>query len=165
MKKLLAILTIVAIFTACENNQEKTTTKESVETIIQKDPNIFGKEITIEKVADSRRLPGLMDSVNSIQTKLIGKVANVCQSSGCWLDIELGNNQYIHVTFKDEVFVVPKDIAGKTAIIEGVGTKEIVSVDMQKKAAKNQGLSQKKIDAITDPVTEYYFEATGVTIK
>lgn len=165
MKKLLAILTIVALFTACENSQEKNASTESTETTTQNNPNVFGNEIIMEKVADCRRLPGLLDSTTSVEIKLIGSIADVCQASGCWLDLDMGDNQFIHVTFKDEAFVVPKDIAGKTAIIEGIGTKELISVDMQKKAAKSEGLSQKEIDAITSPITEYSIEATGVTIK
>ncbi|NQU35778.1 MAG: DUF4920 domain-containing protein [Bacteroidetes bacterium] len=165
MKKLLALLTIVTLFTACENSQEKNASQESTETTSQKNPNAFGKEIIMEKVADCRRLPGLLDTTTSVEIKLIGSIADVCQASGCWLDLDMGDNQYIHVTFKDEAFVVPKDIADKTAIIEGVGTKELVSVDMLKKAAKSEGLSQKEIDAIQFPTTEYNFEAVGVTIK
>ncbi len=165
MRKLLLILLAFAFFTACENTPEKNNGKETIEEVIEKDPNIFGKEIVLDKVADSRRLPSLMETTNTLGIKLIGKVNDVCQASGCWLDMDLGDNQYIHVTFKDENFVVPKNIAGKTIVIDGIAKKELVSVEMQKKAAKSEGLSQKEIDAIASPKTEYYFEATGIIIK
>ena len=159
------INTLCGSITACEDSPEKDKTKESVVEVTQKDPNIFGKEIIFDKVADYRRLPSLMETTNTIDTKLIGEVNDVCQASGCWINMDIGNNQYIHITFKDEAFVVPKDLTGKSVVIEGVATKELVSVELQKKAAKSEGLSQEEVDAITSPKTEYYFEAVGLNIK
>lgn len=164
MKKLIAILSIVALFAACTNNQEESKTKTTDETVVV-DPNVFGDAIIIEHVADARRLPSLMESAQQKEVKLIGQVESVCQSSGCWLDISIGNNQVVHVTFKDEAFVVPKDLAGKMVMIEGIASTEILSVDMQKKIAADEGKSQNEIDKIQNPVTEYYFEAKGLTIK
>ena len=164
MKKLIIILTIVALFTACENSQVESKTKISDETAAI-NPNAFGEDITLENVADAQRLPMLMESTEGKEIRLIGKVESVCQMSGCWLDIDIGNNQIVHVTFKDEAFVVPKNIAGKTVIVEGVASTEILSVDMQKKIAADEGKSQNEISKIQSPVNEYYFEAKGLIIK
>jgi len=164
MKKLIAILSIVALFAACTNNQEENKTETTEETVMV-DSTVFGENITIEKVADARRLPSLMESTQQKDVKLIGEVVNVCQMSGCWLDIDIGNNQVVHVTFKDEAFVVPKDLAGRMVMIDGIASTEILSVDMQKKIAADEGKPQTEIDNIQNPVTEYYFEAKGLAIK
>lgn len=165
MKKLLVILSIIAITTACNSNQEKTVKKEMPKSTMEKKANIYGETITSDKIGDIRRLPTMLESKNSVEAAFIGPVVEVCQASGCWLDIDLGNNEVVHVTFKDEAFVVPKNLAGSSVVIEGTGTKEIISIEMQQKAAKAEGLSQKEINAISTPVTEYYFEATGISKK
>lgn len=162
MKKLLIILSIIAISTACNNNQEKAVTKQMPKTAVVKKTNTYGQDIKSDKIGDIHRLPALLEANNSVEVNFVGPVKEVCQASGCWLDIDLGNDEVVHVTFKDEAFVVPKDLAGSMVIIEGVGTKEIISIEMQKKAAKSEGQSQKDIDAINTPLTEYYYEATGV---
>ncbi len=170
MKKLLVIISLISIIASCDNNPEEKKTKDiPKKTFVKKAVNdtksLYGKEIQSDKIGDIRRLPGLLESAPTAEVNFTGYIKEVCQSSGCWIDIDLGNDEVVHVTFKDEAFVVPKNIAGKTVVIEGVGTKEVISVEMQKKAAKAEGLSQKEINAITEPIAEYYYEATGVLVK
>ncbi len=170
MKKLLAILSVFVIITSCGNNHEENKTKDFPKKTIVNNANksvnnVYGRDIQSKKIGDIRRLPGLLESEAKVEVNFTGIVKEVCQSSGCWMDIDLGNGEVVHVTFKDEAFVVPKDLAGKPVVIEGVGTKDMISVEMQKKAAIAEGKSQKEIDAITTPITEYYYEATGVLVK
>ena len=49
-----------------------------------------------------------------------GVVDKVCQQKGCWLEIAPKSGEAgMHVTFKDEAFVVPKDCSGRTARLFG----------------------------------------------
>ncbi len=159
----------MVVLASCGNSTDSNNSKESKTMpkgrVEVADLTVFGNDIAIDKAADVRRLTSLLGDNTNLNVKLIGKVENVCQASGCWLDMDLGDGKTLHVTFKDEAFVVPKDMAGKIVLIEGVATTEIVPVDLQKKIAKDEGLSQKEINAITSPATEYYFETTGVVIK
>ena len=109
-------------------------------------------------------LPIQLKEVEEISIKLKGQVNSVCQMSGCWFTLDIGNGETAHVTFKDEAFTLPKDIAGQTAVVEGYATKEETSVETLKRAAKSEGKTQEEIEAISQPVIEYYFEAVGVTI-
>jgi hypothetical protein len=84
--------------------------------------------------------------------------------SGCWMDLAMDDDEIIHVTFKDDSFLLPKDAAGKTAIIEGVATYEEIPVDMLKHMAEDEGKTQEEIDAITEPKLEYTFVAKGVIL-
>jgi uncharacterized protein DUF4920 len=173
MKKILVYIFIIAIITSCENNtkpENKKTVKESVkesekEKVAVADPNVFGENIEFTNTADVYRLPTLMNNTNELEIKLVGVVSDVCQSSGCWFELELDNGKSIHVTIKDESFVVPKDIAGKRVLIKGIAKKELLSVDMQKKIAIDEGRSQNEIDAIKSAEPEYSFETVGVVIK
>lgn len=50
--------------------------------------------------------------------RLEGKVQAVCQNKGCWLELAQGGSA-VHVTFEGYSFFLPKDAAGKDAVLEG----------------------------------------------
>jgi hypothetical protein len=125
----------------------------------------FGAAITAENAASASELPALLEGKETADVKLIGKVKTVCQNTGCWMDIDIGNDEIVHVTFKDDGFLMPMDAAGKTAVIEGVATYEEISVKMLKHLAEDEGKSQEEIDAITEPKLEYTLVAKGVILE
>jgi hypothetical protein len=51
--------------------------------------------------------------------KIRGTVKDVCQAQGCWLVLTDGERE-MRVHMKDHAFAVPKDLAGKTVVVEGV---------------------------------------------
>jgi len=79
--------------------------------------------------------------------------------------LNLGEGNDMRVTFKDYGFFVPKDAAGKTAIVQGVATMDTTDVATLQHYAEDAGESQEVIDAITEPEFNYAFEAVGVIIK
>lgn len=125
----------------------------------------FGASISAENAIAAAELPVLLASADSIRVKLTGNIESVCQMTGCWMDIEIGNGETVHVTFKDDAFLLPKDAAGKKAVIEGIGQREELSVDYLKHLAEDEGMSQEEIDAINEPRMEYTFIASGVIIE
>jgi len=50
--------------------------------------------------------------------RLEGKIAAVCQNKGCWMEIQQGTSS-VHVTFEGYSFFLPKDAAGRDAVLEG----------------------------------------------
>lgn len=125
----------------------------------------FGTTITAENALAASELPGLLQGKKEVDAKLTGDIKSVCQMSGCWMDVAMDNGEIIHVTFKDDKFVLPKDAAGKSTVIEGVGSYEEIPVSMLKHLAEDEGKSQVEIDAITEPKMEYTFVAHGVIIE
>jgi hypothetical protein len=81
------------------------------------------------------------------------------------MDVDMGNGEIVHVTFKDDGFLLPKNAAGKKAVIEGVAAYEEIPVNMLKHLAEDEGKSQEEIDAITEPKMEYTFVAKGVILE
>ena len=170
---LLALL-VVGTFTACncagEEKQES-----SVETVHDghhanavrptSSTGNFGEEITADNAVAATELPALLEGKETVTVKLAGDVESVCQMTGCWMDIDIGNDETVHVTFKDDGFLMPMDAAGKRAVIEGVATYEEISVDMLKHLAEDEGKSQEEIDAITEPRMEYTLVAKGVILE
>jgi len=131
----------------------------------QKSSGKFGEPITKKGAISVKKLPQKLDESASIDIKVKGTITEVCQAKGCWMTLDLGDDELLRVKFKDYGFFVPKDAAGKTATIQGVAKKEIVGVDELKHLAEDAGKSEKEIDAITKPVEELTFIAEGVIIK
>ncbi len=132
------------------------------------DNNSFGAAIsnTNNPVAFSEMVTQLetQDSVNVI---VKAKVGEVCQAKGCWMnlvDTQGQSTEELFVKFKDYAFFVPKDIAGQEVLIEGVAYKEETSVEELKHYAEDAGKSAEEIAAITEPITEKKFMATGVVL-
>ena len=103
-------------------------------------------------------------SFNGEVVKIEGVVATVCQSKGCWMTMETADGSNMMVKFKDYDFFVPKDIAGKKIIIEGVPSIKTTSVAEQKHYAEDANKSKEEIAKITAPKVELTFLASGVLI-
>jgi hypothetical protein len=101
----------------------------------------------------------------TVSATVQGKIAAVCQARGCWMNLDMEDGTVMMVRMKDHAFFVPKDAAGRTAVVKGEGYIEETSVEMLKHFAEDAGKSQQEIDAITKPKQEFVFRAEGVVIK
>ena len=81
------------------------------------------------------------------------------------MDLDLGNDEVIKVSFKDYAFVIPIDSQGKTATVEGFAKKELISVELLQHYAEDAGKTPEEIAAITEEEYIYTFEAKGVVIE
>jgi len=52
------------------------------------------------------------------KVRLEGTIERVCRKKGCWLELKQGE-QSVHVTFEGYSFFVPRDVAGRPAVLEG----------------------------------------------
>ena len=94
-----------------------------------------------------------------------GKISASCKHTGCWMDLDMGNNETIHVTFENESFTIPLDAAGKNAIAEGIAIRELIPVETLRNYAREDGKSDEEVAAITAPAFTYEFIAKGVLIE
>jgi hypothetical protein len=106
-----------------------------------------------------------MKSKNEMNVKVTAPVVTVCKSEGCWMEIDNGSGDKIMVKMKNHDFFLPKEIEGKTAIVQGVAKKEVTSVADLRHYAEDAGKSEKEINAITQPKTEIIIIAEGVILK
>lgn len=163
MKKLLFISAIsVALFSACGNHKEETTNETvAVDTTLQ----FFGDSISMEGAVAADQLAGQMAGKDSMKVKVTGPIREVCQKKGCWMTMNIGNDQTMQVKFKDYAFFVPKDASGKTVTIEGVAFTDTVDVAELKHYAEDAGKPKEEIEKITEPEISISFEANGVILK
>ena len=78
--------------------------------------------------------------------------------------LEIGDDEAM-VKFKDYGFFMPKNIAGKSVIVNGKAFVAEVGVDEQRHYAEDAGKPQDEIEAIIDAKRTLSFEADGVLIK
>jgi hypothetical protein len=105
-----------------------------------------------------------VQSTGKFNGKITGKVTEVCQEKGCWMKVDKGNGETVMVKFKDYGFFMPKDIVGKTVVLEGEAKVKEVSVKQQKHYAEDAGKSKEEVNKIKDAKKEVQFVAAGVLV-
>lgn len=101
---------------------------------------------------------------NKFSGMITGKVAEVCQSEGCWIRLQKTDGTTLLVKSKDHAFVMPKDIVGKTVVAEGDASVKEVSEAMRKHLAEDAGKSKEEIEKIKGDSKEIIFMAKGVKV-
>jgi len=149
---------LIGVFSlyACKDGGDKPQVKEKGE--------YYGEKISSEGAVEAARLPARMAGKDSLNVKLVGTINSCCQKKGCWMKVDLGNDQEMRVTFKDYGFFVPLESAGRKVIMQGIARYEVTSVEDLKHFAEDAGKSQAEIDSITQPDKELVFEASGVIL-
>lgn len=159
MRILLFILGLTIMLWSCD--QSKPVENENIKVIITK----HGADISTDNAVDIAEFETLFTGKDSLEVKLVGNIEDVCQTKGCWMTLNMDDNNTMMVRFKDYEFFVPKDASGKTAIVEGIARVDTISVAERKHYLEDNNASQEEIDAITEPEITYSFEASGVIIR
>lgn len=124
----------------------------------------FGDGVTKGNVITTAEVnTKLGDSIKK-DMKITGVVALVCQKKGCFINLEMPNGETMFVNFKDYAFFMPKDLAGKTVVLDGFAERKETSVEDLKHFAEDAKKSKEEIAKITMPKKEIVFEAKGVVI-
>jgi hypothetical protein len=163
MRKIFYSILSLAVFVSCTSNSTSEVKEEITSAPVEL--QYFGEQIDIENALNADNLLASMGESDSLSTKFEGVVVEVCQQKGCWMKIDLGEEKTIRVTFKDYGFFMPKDIAGKTVVMDGYAKKTVTSVAKLRHFAEDAGKPKEEIEAITDPLEEVTFLAYGVVLK
>lgn len=165
MKKILLIFVIAVLAVSC-NNKVKSDASEAKAETPELQYQSFGAEITDENVVSKEVLQekyAALKPGDSIAVKFKSDVKSVCQSKGCWMRMDLGEEEAM-VKFKDYAFFMPKDIAGQEVIVDGYAFVEEMSVDEQRHYAEDAGKTPEEVAEITEPKRTLSFMSSGVLI-
>ena len=127
--------------------------------------DFFGQAFKVGKVSTNAAKYEKMAVTDTISMQLKGKIVEVCQAKGCWMKVDLEDGNQVFVRFKDYGFFVPKDVAERTTVLNGVAFLEEMSVEDQRHYAEDKGASEAEIEKITAPKKTLRFEADGVLIN
>lgn len=169
MEKFKLLVVVAFILIGVNVNAQQTTKKSKKQTTLNtNDYASFGDKFELNKVLTKEQMFKKYKSLkkgDSISVKFKTSIDEVCKKKGCWMKLNLGNDEAAFVKFKDYGFFVPLNADGSEVIVNGVAFVDVVSVNELKHYAKDAGKSQAEINAITKPEITYSFTATGVYIK
>jgi hypothetical protein len=159
MKKLIFLFIASLVLISCKNE-----TKENTEEVAYAS---FGDKITAEEVMTQDEI---IEKYNTLKVgdtayvKFTSTVNEVCQTKGCWMKLDLGEDEAL-VRFKDYGFFVPKNIAEREVIVNGKAYVSEMSVEDQRHYAEDAGKTLEEVEAITEVKRTLSFEADGVLVK
>jgi hypothetical protein len=159
----LILALVVLIAAGCHHTPKQSS--ENKEVVQLPATGNFGNDIIVQNAIPASEIASMFTGQDSLLVTLSGKITASCKHSGCWMDLDLGNNETIHVTFQDEAFTIPLDAAGKNAVAEGMAIRELIPVATLQNYAREEGKSEEEVAAITSPVYAYEFIAKGVLIE
>jgi len=167
MKSLYVLLVLAILLSSCKNN---TSSQGEIQNTDKQEIAYasFGDEITDTDALSAAQMTEVYNNLkagDTVHTKVLAKVEEVCQSKGCWMRLNLDDDKEIMVKFKDYGFFMPKNIAGMDVIVNGKAFVNEMPVDELRHYAEDAGKSTEEIAAITEPKRTYSFEAEGVLIK
>ena len=124
----------------------------------------FGEGVRKGDIILATQIENKLATQDKSEMKVQGEVVTVCKKKGCFVKLKTADNETMHVKFKDYAFFLPKDIEGKTIVIDGVAERKVTSVEALKHFAEDAKKSPEEIAKITKPKKEIVFEAKGVVI-
>lgn len=128
----------------------------------------FGDKITAAKALSQDQMFKKYKALkkgDTLKVKFKSRIHAVCKKKGCWMTLDLKDDQRAFVKFRDYAFFVPLNADNSEAIVSGKAFIDVESVEELKHYAKDGGKSQAEIDKITKPKVTYAFMADGVLIK
>ena len=166
MKKLILLVAVCFATLSCKN-EAKTAENAAEEATKEIAYASFGKEINDADALDSKRMMEhykTMKAGDTINSKIRGKIQEVCSAKGCWMTLDMDGENEVMVKFKDYGFFMPLNAEGEV-VINGKAFVSETSVDELRHYAEDAGKSEEEIAAITEPKRTYSFEADGVLLK
>lgn len=95
--------------------------------------------------------------------KVSGVVTQVCQAKGCWFEVaEKDGSKGARIKSADYSIFVPKDSAGRHAVVEGTFNVTTLSKEAAQHLADDAAKAGKKVAPVTGPVQEFQVSATAV---
>ncbi len=164
MKKIIFSLLCALPFIACSEQPgaEKTVGLDKDSVAYEK--GYYGEQITEEGALSIPAFLKAIEGKDSLHVKLSGTINAVCKKKGCWMTVDLENGEEMRVRFKDYAFFVPMNADGMTTVFEGWAYVDTLSVAEQQHYLKDANATEEEIAAVTAPLPEFSFLASGVII-
>ncbi|WP_445384453.1 DUF4920 domain-containing protein [Robiginitalea sp. IMCC44478] len=165
MKYFNIILVIFCIVSACKEKESQPAAAAETEketAYIEVGAPFLGMEI--QNQSEIGQVYDTLVVSDTLKTAFRAQVLEVCQAKGCWMRLQLPEEETVMVRFKDYGFFVPKDIAGKTVEVQGIAFISEVSEEERRHLAKDGGASEEEIAGIEGAEAAPGFEASGVRI-
>lgn len=163
MKSFNILLIVFAMVLSCKGQNNNKDMNSSDTQVLS-----FGEKIEALDAKNAKTMLAAYNAIgqnDTVQTKFVARVKEVCKSKGCWMKLELADGEEAMVRFKDYGFFVPMDIEGNEVVVSGLAFVELMNVEDQKHYAEDGGATADELKKIVAPKKTYGFEANGVLLK
>jgi Domain of unknown function (DUF4920) len=160
MKKVVIIIFIGLLLTACSSEKKEVKISDKVE-------KSFGPEkVILEELVPTSTMLSKFDGKNGDQEfHFEGKILEVCSKAGCWVRVDDGKGGSFRVMFKDHFTIPVNTPIGTIAYFGGLAYQDTVSVADQQHYLEDAKASKEEIAKIAAPSYEFGFEADAVVLK
>ena len=127
----------------------------------------LGKPLTVKEPMPLASLLAKPSDYVGKTVQVKGKITEVCQMMGCWMDLVNDEGQKVRIKVNDGEIEFPKDAAGKVAVAEGRFDKiEFTREQAVARAEEEAKESGRKFDPakVKGPATIYQIQGTGAVI-
>ena len=127
----------------------------------------LGKPLTVKEPMPLASLLAKPSDYVGKTVQVKGKITEVCQMMGCWMDLVNDEGQKVRIKVNDGEVEFPKDAAGKVAVAEGRFDKiELTREQAVARAEEEAKESGRKFDPakVKGPATIYQIQGTGAVI-
>jgi hypothetical protein len=127
----------------------------------------FGKALSLSQPSSIESLLAAPADYVGKTVQVKGKVTEVCQMMGCWLQVQDGDKA-IRFKVKDGEIMFPKNAAGRSVVAEGVFKKIELNQQQAVAWAKHEAEERgQKFDAskIKSGMTIYQIQGTGAVLE
>jgi len=128
----------------------------------------LGKPLTVKDPVSIATLLSHPGDYAGKTVQVKGKITEVCQMMGCWMDLTNEDGQKVRIKVDDGDIVFPKDSAGKAAVAEGKFTRLELTREQAVAQAKEEAQEKgRKFDpaSVKAGVTIYQIQGTGAVIQ
>jgi hypothetical protein len=162
MRPLFLILFAAVMAVSCQQSAQQATDKAAT---AEPSAGAFGESFATQQAIPAAQVASLFSTSDTVQAIISGEISASCKHSGCWMDMDMGAGNSVHVTFEEEKFTIPLDAAGKKTVAQGMVIREMIPVETLQNYAREEGKSEEEVALITEPVWAYEMIATGVLIE
>ena len=127
----------------------------------------LGKPLTVKEPMPLASLLAKPSDYVGKTVQVKGKITEVCQMMGCWMDLVNDEGQKVRIKVNDGEIEFPKDAGGKVAVAEGRFDKiELTREQAVARAEEEAKESGRKFDPakVKGPATIYQIQGTGAVI-
>ena len=157
---LFASLATMALFSCQSPNNEGEVSIEAPQTYMNFGDSTFSVN---DALSAADLVNEFQKTGDTLYGTVSGEITKVCAVKGCWMATEIDSSSNLFVDY-DYEFLLPTNSQGQNMVMTGFAYWDSTSVAELKHYAEDRGASEEEIAAITAPVGEVKFKATGVKI-
>lgn len=162
MKNILILSFTLLLMVSCKKEQAPVQVEKEISY------ESFGEKIVADNALNAAEMLEKYQNLkpgDTIDVKFKSTINEVCKKKGCWMSMQLAEEQETFVKFKDYAFFVPMNADKSEAIISGKAFMDSISVNQLRHYAKDGGKTEAEIAQITNPKVKFGFQANGVLIQ